>query len=133
MRALYAETTGESLLSGTPGELLALAGLLREGGGDLALPPVADPAPYDRALAEVRVRHRATGKVRIRVDGGPLVIGGAPEYLAVLAENVAGFAADPDAGPRHHLHVEHFPDHFYMAGDSAPLVVGFSGDVPSGA
>lgn len=133
MRALYAETTGESLLSGTPDELLALAGLLREGAGDLALPPVADPAPYDRALVEFRVRHRATGKVRVRVDGGTLEIGGAPEYLAVLADNIADFAADPDAGPRHHLHVEHFPDHFYLAEDSAPLVVGLSGDAPSGA
>ncbi|WP_306370985.1 hypothetical protein [Nocardiopsis sp. CC223A] len=115
-------------MSGTREGLLALARVLR-GGGEGALAPVADPAPYDRAPARVDVRHRASGKVRVSVDGGTLVIEGAPESLAVLAENVEVFA--DEAHPRHHLHVDHFPGHYYLAEGSAPVVVAFDGTSPA--
>ena len=125
-RARYAETTGEVEVSGTRAGLLALAGVLRSG-GDLALAPVADPAPYDRALVRLGVRLRRAGRVRVSVDGGVLVVEGGPEAIAVLAENVEGFAAEAD-DPRHHLHIEYFPGHFYLAEGSAPLVLARDGD-----
>ncbi|CAL9376364.1 hypothetical protein SUDANB121_00973 [Nocardiopsis dassonvillei] len=98
--------------------------MLRNGGADLALAPVADPAPYDRALAGVRVQRRTSGKARVSVDGGVLVVEGGPESLAVLAENVEGFAAE-EGDPCHHLHIDYLPGHFYLAEGSAPLVVGW--------
>lgn len=122
-RARYAGATGEVEVSGTRAGLLALAGVLR-GGGDLALAPVADPAPYDRAPARLRVRLREAGRVRVSVDDTILLIEGGPGSIAVLAENVEGFAAEAD-DPRHHLHIDYFPGHFYLAEGSAPLVVGW--------
>jgi hypothetical protein len=106
-RARYAAATGELEVSGSRAGLLALAGVLRSG-GDLALAPAADPAPYDRALTRLRVRIREAGKVRVSVDGGVLLAEGGAESIAVLAENVEGFAAEAD-DPCHHLHIEHFP------------------------
>ncbi|MFD0350706.1 hypothetical protein ACFQ0M_41185 [Kitasatospora aburaviensis] len=48
------------------------------------------------------------------------MISGDAAARAVLAENLRGMACAEDGG---HLHVEYFPDHFYLAEGSLPLVV----------
>lgn len=127
VRVRYAEATGEAEVSGTRAGLLALAGVLRSGSGGLPLAPMTDPAPYDRVLAQLSVRLRETGKVRISADpdDGALVIEGGPDALAVLAGNIEDFATEADSC--HHLHVEYFPGHHYLAEGPAPVVVTFSG------
>lgn len=42
--------------------------------------------------------------------------------LAILAGNFAAMGEADDGG---HLHIESYPDHFYLAEDSLPLVANF--------
>jgi hypothetical protein len=59
---------------------------------------------------------------RIDVDAsrGVLLITGDPDPRAILAHNIRGMAEMDDGG---HLHLEYFPDHFYLAAGSRPLVI----------
>jgi hypothetical protein len=47
--------------------------------------------------------------------------------LALLAENVEGFASEADRSE--HLHVDYFPGHDYLAQESDSLVVAIDADV----
>ncbi|WP_162890399.1 Imm32 family immunity protein [Streptomyces olivoreticuli] len=44
-----------------------------------------------------------------------------PRWLEVLGENIEQFGAK--SLPSDHLHIEYFPDHYYLAPDSTSLVV----------
>ncbi|ANZ37188.1 hypothetical protein BBK82_15065 [Lentzea guizhouensis] len=61
------------------------------------------------------------GKVVVDVVGRDLVVTGGAEHLAVLGEVLRDLADEPDFG--YHVHIDHFPDHYYLAEGSWPLVV----------
>ncbi|WP_199744669.1 Imm32 family immunity protein [Actinomadura harenae] len=73
---------------------------------------------------------QASGKVGISSsgDGEVMEVQGGLDSLALLADNIEGFALEADQGD--HLHVDHFPEHDYLAEGSDPLVVCIDGDAP---
>jgi hypothetical protein len=54
-------------------------------------------------------------------DSESLDVRGGPEALALLADNIEGFASEGDVDD--HLHVDHYPDHDYLAEGSGSVVV----------
>ncbi|MFC5185043.1 hypothetical protein ACFPM5_26990 [Actinomadura harenae] len=129
LKVLREDSTGEMELSGTRSELLALAREFRRGRGEVRIPKVSDPAPYGRSLSRIDFR-QASGKVGISSsgDGEVMEVQGGLDSLALLADNIEGFALEADQGD--HLHVDHFPEHDYLAEGSDPLVVCIDGDAP---
>lgn len=129
LKVLREDSTGEMELSGTRSELLALGRGLRSGQGEFRIPKDSNPFPYDRSLSRIEFR-QASGKVRISSsgDGETLEVQGRLESLALLADNIEGFALEADQDD--HLHVDYFPEHDYLAEGSESLVVGIDGDVP---
>ncbi|MFK4598258.1 Imm32 family immunity protein [Streptomyces pristinaespiralis] len=129
LKVLREDSTRETELSGTRSELLALGQWLRSGQGEMSAATVANPYPYGRSLPRIGLR-RADGKVRIAPsgDGESLEIQGGAQALALLADNVEGFALEADQDD--HLHVDYFPDHDYLADGSDSLVIGMDADAP---
>jgi hypothetical protein len=81
----------------------------------------ADPAPYIGKLVTLSVKPDL-GKVLIVREEQELLISGAPEARAVLADNVQTLAETPDdvAG---HVHLDPTPDHPYLREGSLSLVL----------
>ncbi|GAA2118247.1 hypothetical protein GCM10009759_65360 [Kitasatospora saccharophila] len=103
---------GELLLAGSAEELRRLAGLVSAGTGLL---------PAHGSLLGIEVRASAGGVlVAVDEERSLLVIGGGDARRAVFAEELREIAALEDGS---HFHIEHHPDHFYLAGGSLPLVV----------
>lgn len=127
LKILRQDATGETELTGTRSELLALGHRLRGGAGEMPAVTGVDPSPYDRALPRIAFR-LADGKAVIAPseDGTALVVRGGTESLALLAANIEGFAGDADLDD--HLHVDWFPDHDCLAEGSDPLVVGLAAE-----
>lgn len=126
-KVLRGEPTGELELSGTRSELLALADELRRGHGRIPLAEVSNPFPYSRSLSWMRI-HPGSGKILISSseDSSCVDVRGGPEALALLADGIEGFAAQADQDG--HLHVDHFPDHDYLAEGSGSVVVAIDHD-----
>ena len=117
------DATGEMELRGSSSQFKELAARLRSGKEiSVSLDDVPAPSPYDRSLSRVVIRG-GSGKVVISLmdDGQSLLICGGGEFMAVLATNVDGFAEDGVRGE--HVHIEYFPDHYYLAQDAEPLVL----------
>ncbi|MGW2046667.1 Imm32 family immunity protein [Streptomyces sp. NPDC001858] len=129
VKVLRGDSTGELELSGTRSELLALGRELRTGQGEISLEKVSDPFPYSRSLSWMRFQ-LASGKILISSSGDSesLDIRGGPEALALLADNIEGFASDADAAGGGHLHVDYVPGHDYLAEGSGSVVVAIAGD-----
>lgn len=127
LKVLRGDFTGELELSGTPSDLLTMSRKLRSGEGVALLAKVSDPFPYSRSLSRIEVR-RASGKIRISSSGDSesLSVEGEIESLALLADNIEGFALGAIQGD--HLHVDYFPEHDYLAEGSGSLVVAFDDD-----
>lgn len=121
MKILFFPPTTEIDLSGDQTDLTTLAALVASGNGSLSSGARPDDPPGEIALTHVRVRTTET-MVLIKgdPDTGSLTITGALEHLHVLADNLNEMAQS-DAGG--HQHIEHWPDHFYLAEGSHPLVV----------
>jgi hypothetical protein len=118
---VYSRSTNEVDVSGNSGSLTALAEFLEQGDGRAATLDVQDPAPYEASGREIEVRRGKTAKVAVGVDdGGRLIVTGEPEPLGILAANIRDLAAT--GGPDEHLHVDYFPDHFYLDTSSMPAV-----------
>jgi hypothetical protein len=79
-------------------------------------------APYDGGLRHLSLRPAPGSDVVIRSSGDELSISGDPSKLRILADNLASFAGTSHSVGQH-LHIEHYPDHFYLASESQPLVV----------
>ncbi|MCT9005385.1 Imm32 family immunity protein [Streptomyces rhizosphaerihabitans] len=126
MKVLRGDPTGELELSGTRSELLSLGRELRSGHGEISLEMVSNPFPYSRSLSWMRF-HLVSGKILISSSGDneTLDIQGGPEALALLADNIEGFASEADQGD--HLHVDYFPEHDYLAEGSGSMVVVIDG------
>ncbi|MFF2746985.1 hypothetical protein ACFVVA_15735 [Kitasatospora sp. NPDC058048] len=105
-------------LTASAEELNRLADAVAEGEGLLS----SAPSPDSDALAGVEVRKTAGPGVLVHLDSERqvLVISGDAAGRLVLADNLRGMASADDGG---HLHIEHFPGHFYLAEGSLPLVV----------
>lgn len=116
-------------LSGTRSELLILVRDLRIGQGEIDMAKISDPSPYGRSLSRIEIR-KASGNLRISSsgDGESLEVEGGLESLALLADNIDGFALEADQDD--HLHVDYFPEHDYLADGSESLVVCIEGDAP---
>lgn len=125
MYVLYLSRTGEIELSGGRSEFATLAKVLKAGGGgEMVLKPVVDPQPYDGALQRLVVKVAGEMLVSVRADiaSGLLEFVGGAKYLALLGDNFESFAVE-SPGPGDNFHLEYYEDHFYLAADSAPLVV----------
>ncbi|MEU9187928.1 hypothetical protein AB0D14_25980 [Streptomyces sp. NPDC048484] len=111
---------GEVDLSASAAELTSLADAVARGEGLLS--STFSPGGNGDALGGVEVRGTSGPGVLIRRDAERhiLVISGDVAGRAVLAENLREMATAEDGG---HLHVEYFPDHFYLAEGSLPMVV----------
>ncbi|GAB7109101.1 hypothetical protein JCM4814A_74150 [Streptomyces phaeofaciens JCM 4814] len=124
MRLVRDRGFGEVDLTASADELGALARSVAEGEGLLgcASPAGADEPAGVEALAGVEVRKSPGPGVHIRLDRARqiLVISGDAASRGVLADNLRDMAEAEDGG---HLHVDHFPDHPYLAEGSVPLVV----------
>ncbi|MFI6848954.1 hypothetical protein ACIBJD_30705 [Kitasatospora sp. NPDC050467] len=130
MEIHYSDSTGEALLLGNREELLALAEVIRSGAGRVGLAPVTDAAPYDRGLAVLEVETVAEAAVTLSVEGSSdrFRITGEPRLLDVLAANIEEYGRHADAGNSlDHLHVDYFPDHYYLSPESESLVVSLPG------
>ncbi|GAA2561338.1 hypothetical protein GCM10010435_36290 [Winogradskya consettensis] len=123
IKVLRSDSTDEMDLSGPSVDMYALVELLRAGAGEMSLAPDPEPRFYDRALARMII-NRAAGRVLLTVEGDTLHIAGEERFLAVLADNLEAVAEAGDTTS--HLHVDYYPGHYYLAEDSAALVVQLS-------
>jgi hypothetical protein len=121
MRILFFPPTREIDLSGDQDDLTALAALVASASGTLSSEAGPENPSGQIVLTCVRVQ---TTETMVLFKGDPdtrsLIITGSPEHLRILAENLTEMAQADDGG---HQHIEHWPDHFYLAEGSHPLVV----------
>jgi hypothetical protein len=108
-------------------ESLQLAADLYRNGAIIKCETVGiDPNPFDRLLGRVIVRF-TSGLVKIQVrNGRDLVFSGGAEALSVLAENLRNFGelpVDIRGAKGYHIHIEYYPDDFFLSPDAVPLVV----------
>jgi hypothetical protein len=123
VRARYARRSGFAV----SGDRIALNGLARILRGDASadaaevlLQPGSEAAPYEEFMSKLVVRHDS-GRVSVTKKLDEVLITGSPQHLRLLAENIEALADDAE-GDRH-LHVEYYPDHFYLDQSSEPLVI----------
>ncbi|AZP22149.1 hypothetical protein ACIGMX_03505 [Streptomyces aquilus] len=119
-RVRHHPASGEVDLSAPAAELHRLARAVAEGAG--VLWTTTGPDGDDGTLAGVEIRDTPGPGVRVTVDPARrvLLIDGDGDARALLAANLRNMADADDGG---HLHVDHFPDHPYLAEGSLPLVV----------
>ncbi|MFI9832282.1 hypothetical protein ACIHIX_31885 [Streptomyces sp. NPDC051913] len=117
-RVLHDPASGEMDLSASAAELHRLARAVAEGEGLLW----TTAGPDGDALAGVEISDAPGPGVRIGLDPARrvLLIAGDGDARALLSANLHDMADAEDGG---HLHVDHFPDHPYLAEGSLPLVV----------
>ncbi|WP_328557679.1 MULTISPECIES: Imm32 family immunity protein [unclassified Streptomyces] len=108
----------EVILSASAEELTSLADAVARGEGLLD----SLSSPDGHTLAGIEVKETSGPGVLIRRDAERqiLVISGDSADRAQLAANLRDMAAAEDGG---HLHIDYYPDHFYLAEGSLPLVV----------
>jgi hypothetical protein len=118
----YAPATGEVEVSGSRETLVRLADLLAAAPGRLAADEAADPGTYGQCLAEIVVLDPTGAKAAIDVDAATrtLVLTGGRAALTLLGDNVRELAIGGE--PDDNLHVDYFPDHFYLDESSLPTV-----------
>ena len=88
--------------------------------------PSTSPAPYLGTAKSLKLR-RDAGNVCVSRDADVITITGSEEKLAILASNIERLA-EQDSGSvsgnlKTHLHIEYYPEHFYVRWDSIPLVL----------
>ena len=85
----------------------------------------APPDPYPDYIRSVTIE-RAEGLVRISRAGDRLTVAGAPELLAVLAQNIEFLANSSDSegsSSGRHVHIEYYEGHFFLHKESVRLIV----------
>ena len=81
--------------------------------------------PYEQLLKAIVVESLPTRGVTFTVtNDDQLSIAGDKTKMAILADNVQSIAEADDV--EGHWHVEYFPDHFFLAPESFPVVFEFS-------
>ncbi|KAB1987461.1 Imm32 family immunity protein [Streptomyces triticiradicis] len=127
LRIRYSGESSEVEISGSVNDLEELANVFTRG-GILILPPHGDdPFPYSDYLSGLRVQQVQRDRVTISVDEQQRLLDftGSRESVAVLAGNLRDLCRE--GGPGEHLHVEYFPDHFYLAESPVSLVFSRTG------
>jgi hypothetical protein len=124
---LYTEA-GDVELRGNVGALQHLARVLSADASPhvLALDTSRNEniVPYDHFLTAIRITH-GVGLVCISRSESVLEIVGSRERLQILSENLTWLSNSTESGTegKNHLHIEYFPDHYYLAACSLPIVV----------
>ena len=117
------EADGQLDISGTPGELSAIADRIERlsAGESVSVDgdAAADPRPYKRSLAALEARV-TDGPVRVALSGDRVVV---TASVAMMRTFASYFRFDADAQRATHNHHEWFDGNEYVARDSAPLVV----------
>ena len=117
--------SGDLELQGSPDSIIQLADLLvsEHQEIDLSTPNAIQSAPYDAFITAIHLK-RQEGHVVIQRTDTVLTICGSLENLALLADNLKWLANQVTVtGCDNHLHIEYYPDHFYLNASSVPLVV----------
>ena len=96
-----------------------LANLLAQSAGELRAENGCELAPYPHFGSAVVIKLIGGEKLKVKVDHDVVVIEGDAPRFNLLASNVKSLA---EAEPPYHTHIEHYPDHPYLAADSFPLV-----------
>jgi len=123
MLIAYSSKTKEISIVGNRRELLDLAASIRSE-ATVAANTEGSIEPYDRRLRSILVKRLPTQKVLFEVtSGGELSIAGDKAKLDILSTCITGYAKA--AADHEHMHIEYFPDHFYLSPDSAPAVLSF--------
>ena len=114
---------GTISISATPDELVALSrALSNDTDVVINLSPSVPASPYIAAADGICIRIESEPGVAILQHVDKVVISGHPEALGILAGNIARLARDPATfGAR--IHIEYFPEHFYVRAGSVPLIV----------
>jgi hypothetical protein len=120
----YSSEYGEVKVVGTRNGIKALADLLMKGSGNLATDASGvDPSPYQMYLKSILVRRVLGCQVNLSVDSdrGVLGIAGGQDALGVMADDVRDFGENGQ--PDRHMHVDYYPEHFYLEPSEASLVI----------
>lgn len=123
MRLLYSSADNELEFSGNRAEFAYFSEIIEAGKGSLLLTDMTPHPAYAYVLRKITVEQAPQKKVSIEVDlpQSVALIRGDPEWLEVLRDNVRDFGASADVDE--HLHVEYFPDHYYLDEQSSALIL----------
>jgi hypothetical protein len=112
---------GDISLEGTQQALSQLAAVVKLAGTyPLVVPEKALVAPYDAFLERLEITF-SDPRVRIARRDRSLSISGPKWGLKALSETISWLSQPSSAGQ--HVHVEYYPDHYYLDASSEPIVV----------
>lgn len=117
-------------LSGNPADLSRLASLLIEAteGLTIMLAEVNSEMikPYEGMTSHIIIHIEQGAKLRIARTGNVMQLYGDASNLRMLAQNLE-FPDNEPLSPLYHIHIEFYPDHFFLAANSEPLIISPSG------
>jgi len=121
----YSPPSKEICIVGSRDEFRKLASIIRQTHGTVQTNQTGSPVPYEQLLKAIVVESLPTRAVTFTVtNDDQLSITGDKSKMAILADNVQSIAEADDV--EGHWHVEYFPDHFFLAPESFPVVFEFS-------
>ncbi|MET7633068.1 hypothetical protein [Streptomyces sp. NPDC005078] len=118
----HSRSFGEVEISGPVVDLEELANALGCDGGPIGARAADDPNWYFGYLLGVQIRWVANGRVDISIDELRRILEftGSEDSMAILAGNIRDLCRE--GVPGEHMHVEYFPDHFYLAESGISLI-----------
>jgi hypothetical protein len=117
---------GDVDLSGTPGELQAIADAIQKLVGSdsesiiFGAETNYDPAPYDFNVPSLRIR-KGIGPTKVSLTGEELLIEGSLENLIKFTSYLS---FPSDAQPSNHTYYEYWVGNEWISPDSIPLIIG---------
>ena len=84
-----------------------------------------NPSPYDGLLKEISIALKPNTLVYVGQEEERMVISGSQEYLSLLADDIRFLMENSTSSNSefYHIHIEYYPEHFYLEQESIPLVV----------
>jgi len=79
----------------------------------------SEVAPYDESIKNIEIAPSTSRSLQISYAPSEMRISGGPDPMRLLATNLEALIA----GDAPHIHVEHYPGHFYLSDRSVPVVV----------
>jgi hypothetical protein len=117
-----AQGAGEVDVSGTESDSLYFVSQLLQGKGNIAGNMDGSPAPYDKFLKSIVIKTVPGQRLAFTVtEDGDLLVAGEYTGLEAIAGNLKWFV-EKERRQGDHLHVEYYPDHFFLAENSIPIV-----------
>ena len=111
---------------GTASGLRSLIRGLEEKGGRLVLPCRPAQQAREHSVSAVEVISSEDFDAVIVADAAEqkrIIIEGPAEKLRILAANVRFLLSNQSPDASQHMHVEYFPDHFYLSERTVPLEI----------